>query len=90
MGFGYRSGIGKLIYALVTRRPDLSYAVVRCALNNIFPAEIHYHVVKHILKYLYLTHDDGLYYWRAQPNESLPAVAPPKINSNAHNIFLDG
>jgi hypothetical protein len=28
MGFGYCSGIGKLIYALVTCRPDLSYVVV--------------------------------------------------------------
>jgi hypothetical protein len=46
--------------------------------------------VKHILKYLYLTRDDGLHYWRVQPNESLPAVAPPKINSNAHDILLDG
>jgi hypothetical protein len=46
--------------------------------------------VKHILKYLYLTRDDGLHYWRAQPNKSLPAVAPPKINSNTHNILLDG
>jgi hypothetical protein len=29
IGFGYRSGIGELIYALVTCRPDISYAVVR-------------------------------------------------------------
>jgi hypothetical protein len=90
MGFGYRSGIGELIYALVTCRPDISYAVVCCAQNSVCPAEIHYHAVKHILKYLYLTRDDGLHYWPAQPNESLPTVPPPKINSNAHDILLDG
>ncbi len=28
MGFGYCSGIGELIYALVICKPDLSYAVV--------------------------------------------------------------
>jgi hypothetical protein len=57
MGFGYQSGVGELIYALVTCHPDISYAVVRCAQNSIRPTEIHYHVVKHILKYLYLTKD---------------------------------
>jgi hypothetical protein len=31
MGFGYRPCIRELIYALVTCRPDLSYAVVLCA-----------------------------------------------------------
>ncbi len=90
MGSGYHSGIGELIYALITCRPDISYAVVRCTQNSVCPAEIHYHAVKHILKYLYLTRNDGLHYWCAQPNESLPAVQPPKINSNAHDILLDG
>jgi hypothetical protein len=90
MGFGYRLGIRELIYALVTCHPDLSYAVVRCAQSSVCPAEIHYHAIKHILKYFYLTRHDGLHYWHPQPNESLPPADLPKINSEAHDSLLDG
>jgi hypothetical protein len=90
MGFGYRSGIGEFIYALVTCHPDISYAVVHCAQNSVYPAKIHYHTIKHILKYLCLTKDDGLHYWRTSPNDCLPATDPPSINSTGHDLLLDG
>jgi hypothetical protein len=61
MGIQYRNGVGELIYALVTCRPDISYAVVKCAQSTTAPHEIHYHALKHILKYLYVTRDDGIY-----------------------------
>ena len=63
MVFVYQSGIGELIYALVTCRPDISYAIICCAQSSICSTKIHYHAVKHILKYLYLTKDDGIHYW---------------------------
>jgi hypothetical protein len=89
MGFGYCLGIGELIYALVTCRPDHLYAVVRCAQSSICPAEFHYHdAIKQILEYLYLTWHDGLHYWHPQPNESLPPADLPKINSEAHDLLL--
>jgi hypothetical protein len=90
MRFGYQSGIGELIYAMVTCRPDISYAVVRCTQSSVCPAEIHYHAVKHILKYLYLTKDDGIHYWRSTPNEALPTAETPCINSLEHHLLLDG
>jgi hypothetical protein len=90
MGFGYQSGKGELIYALVTCRPDISYAVVCCAQNSVCPAEIYYHAVKHILKYLYFTQDDGIHYWCTTSNNSLPAGNPPPINSTGHDLLLDG
>ena len=37
MGFGYRNRIGELIYAMVTCRPDLSYAIVMCAQASTCP-----------------------------------------------------
>lgn len=40
--FGYRSGIGEIIYAMVTARPDVSTAVVRCAQNSACPAKEHW------------------------------------------------
>jgi hypothetical protein len=70
MGFGYRLGIRELIYNLVMCCPDLLYAIARCAQSSMCPAEIHYHAIKHILKYLYLTRHDGLHYWHPQPNDS--------------------
>ena len=62
MGFNYRGAIGELIYAMVTCHPDLSYGVVRGSQANTCPAEIHYNGVKHMLKYLYNTRTDGMYF----------------------------
>ena len=54
-GISYRSAIGELIYAMVTCRPDLAFAVTAAAQHSAAPAQIHYDGVKHMLKYLYLT-----------------------------------
>lgn len=89
MKISYRSGVGELIYALVTCRPDISHAVVRCAQNCINPHEIHYHAVKHILKYLYLTKSDGIYFWRETPNDHLMDKLPPVLSSNAHDLMME-
>ncbi len=90
MGFGYRNGIGELIYAMITCRPDLSYGVVRSSQYSSCLAEIHYHGVGHMLKYLWCTRHDGIYFWRAEPREDLPEVDPPTINSSTHDLLLDG
>ena len=90
MGFKYRAAIGELIYAMVTCRPDLAYGVVRGSQANSCPAEIHYNGVKHMLKYLYHTKSDGIYFWRSTPNNSLPRGKIPTINSNEHDLMADG
>lgn len=90
MGFAYRSGIGELIYAMTTCRPDLSYAVVRAAQYSVNPAEIHYHGVRSMLKYLWYTRNDGIYFWRTTPNHSLPKVDLPAIMSRHHEILIEG
>ena len=76
MGSGYYSGIGEVIYALITTHPDVGYAIVRYAQYSVCPHENHYHALRHLLKYLYLTHSNGIYYWRTFPNGNLPAVDP--------------
>ena len=90
MGFGYRNGIGELIYAMVTCRPDLSYGVVRCSQYSSNPHRLHYHGVRHMLKYLWMTRDDGIMYWRPTPRMDLPDVPPPRIQSNEHDLLHDG
>ena len=90
MGFKYRAAIGELIYAMVTCRPDLAYGVVRGSQANSCPAEIHYNGVKHMLKYLFHTKTDGIYFWRPAPNDTLPRGRLPVINSNEHDLMTDG
>jgi hypothetical protein len=62
MQLSYRSGVGKLIWAMTTCRPDLSYTSIKLLQSNTFPTEIHYHGLKHALKFLYNSRDDGLYF----------------------------
>ena len=45
-GFSYRQGIGELLYAMVTCRPDISYALIKLSQYSNFPAELHYMTVK--------------------------------------------
>ena len=79
MGIKYRNVLGELIFALVTCRPDLSYAVVKCAQATTAPHEIHYHGLKHLLKYLYSTKDDGIYFWRLNKSDTLPQLPLPNV-----------
>jgi hypothetical protein len=82
MEINYRSGVGELIWAMTTWRPDMAYASVKLSQANSCPHDHHFHGVKHALKYLYSTKDDGLYFWRTAPCNEFQEGSPPKINSN--------
>jgi hypothetical protein len=90
MQIGYRSGVGELIWAMTTCRPDLAFSSVKLSQSNSCPHELHYHGLKHALKYLYNSKDDGLYFWRTAPRMELPEGPLPAIKSNRQDIFLDG
>jgi hypothetical protein len=90
MQIGYQLGIGKLIWAMTTCCPDLSYSSVKLSQSNSCPHEIHYHGLKHALKFLYHSKDDGLYLWRTQPRMELPEGPLPSIASNRQDLPLDG
>ena len=85
-GFGYRSVIGEIIYAMamVTCRPDISTSTVGCAQNSAYPHEVHYAGVKHILKYLWCTRKDGIYFWRQKPLMDLPDHPLPEVDTTLH------
>lgn len=85
MGFSYRRGIGELIYAMVTTRPDISFAVIKLSQYASSPAKIHYDAVKQIFKYLYHTKTRGIIYWRNQINATLPTADI----ENCENPFTD-
>ena len=89
MQLGYRLGIGELIWAMTTYRPDLAYSSVKLSQSNSCPHEIHYHSLKHALKYLYHTKYDGLYFWRTHPRMELPEGPLPMVNNTCQDILLD-
>ena len=90
MKISYCSAIGELIYAMTTCCPDIAYATVQASQYSTRPHAIQYHGVRHILKYLYATKDDRLYYWRVTSNNNLPVVPLPAIHSHHHHLLLDG
>jgi hypothetical protein len=71
-GFGYRSLLGELMYAYVSCRPDIGYAVTLLSKFSTSPAPIHYQCLKHLAKYLRRTINWGLIYRRPLPDEGLP------------------
>jgi hypothetical protein len=88
MQLTYRAGVGELIWAMTTTRPDLAFASVKLSQANYAPATTHFHGLKHALKYLYSTKDDGIYFWRTSPRNELPHGPPPPINSNKQDLLL--
>ena len=86
MGFGFRQGIGELIYAMVTCRTDIAFVVVRLVQSSGCPSEIHYHTFRHCLKYLRKTKADGIHFWRTHPREDLEDAPLPIICSNAADL----
>jgi hypothetical protein len=52
MGFSYRKAIGELIWAMVTCRPDLSFAVIKLSHFSNNPGRIHYNHDRQVFRYL--------------------------------------
>ena len=71
-GFPYRSVLGALIYAYVVARPDIGYAVTTLARFSDHPAKVHYDALRRVARYLRMTKNWGLLYWRNVLLSSLP------------------
>ncbi len=89
MQLTYRSGVGKLIWGMTTCWPDLAYTSVKLSQSNTCPHELHFHSLKHSLKFLYSTKDDGLYFCHTHPCLELPEGPIPQVNSNRQDILVD-
>ena len=89
MQIKYKSGVGELIWAMTTCRPNIAFTSVKLSQSNSAPAEHHYHGLKHSIRYLYATRNDGIYFWRTQSRPELPDGALPTINSNPQDLLLD-
>ena len=71
-GFSYRSVLGAVIYVYVVARPDIGFAVTLLARFSDHPSKVHYDSLRCLARYLRMTRDWGLYYWRLRPNPTLP------------------
>ncbi len=89
MQITYCCGVGELIWAMTTTRPDLAFASVKLSPANSAPDEHHYHGLKHALKYLYSMQDDGIYFWRTAPCLAFSKGPLPTINSNKQDLILN-
>ena len=86
----YKAGVGELIWAMTTCRPDIAFTSVKLSQSNSAPAEHHYHGLKHAIRYIYITRDDGIYFWRTCPRPELTEGPLPPVNSNRQDLLLDG
>jgi hypothetical protein len=90
MQLNYRSGVGKLIWAMTTCQPDLAFASVKLSQAKSCPHELHFHGLRHALKFMYNSQNDGLYFWHTAPRPKIPEGPVPCVNSNRQDILLDG
>ncbi len=90
MEIKYKGGVGELIWAMTTCRPDISFTSVKLSQSNLAPAEHHYHGLKHAIRYIYITCHDGIYFWQTSTCNELPAGPLPTVNSNIKDLLLDG
>jgi Reverse transcriptase (RNA-dependent DNA polymerase) len=72
-GFSYRSVLGAVIYVYVVARPDIGFAVTLLARFSDHPAKVHFDSLRRLARYLRMTKDWGLFFWRPTPMPSLPA-----------------
>ena len=90
-GFSYRTVLGELMYAYVTCRPDIGYAVVCLSKFAAAPTDTHYTFLKNVAKYLRRTIKWGLRFHRSTPDSSLPAsheyAVPQQSSANIDDLF---
>ena len=78
MGFNYRQVIGEAIFAMMLCRIDIATAVIKLSQYSSQPAKCHYQAAKALMVYLNATKDNGIYYWRSEPNQHLPKIDLPQ------------
>ena len=71
-GFAYRNVLGAIIYIYVVARIDIGFAVTLLARFSDHPSKIHFDSLRRLARYLRMTKDWGLMYWRPTLLSSLP------------------
>jgi hypothetical protein len=77
MGFNYWQVIGEAIFAMAPCHLDIAPSIIKLSQYSSNPAKCHYQAAKALIDYLHATRHDGIYYWRPEPNTTLPDIPPP-------------
>jgi Reverse transcriptase (RNA-dependent DNA polymerase) len=72
MKFSYRNVIGELVWVFIVGRVDLGFSIGFMTRFSAAPACIHYRACVHLARYLRMTQDWKLVFWRDKPLDCLP------------------
>ncbi|KAJ1300258.1 hypothetical protein OPQ81_005086 [Rhizoctonia solani] len=65
----YQRGVGSLMYAVISTRPDIAYSTGLLAQHAANPGKEHWAALQRVLRYLRGTRDVGIVYDRSKPSE---------------------
>ena len=71
-GFSYRTLLGEMMFAYVSCRPDIGYAITLMSKYGSNPSDFHYKCLKNIARYLRTTRTWGIIFSRSSPAMDLP------------------
>ena len=86
--FKYRTATGELIFAMISCRPDIAFAVMKLSQFNNCPSSHHFMAIKEVYRYLYATSTDGLTYWRPTRHPGLPSAPHPQPSAESYTLTL--
>ena len=78
-GFSYRTLLGEMMFAYVSCRPDIGYAITLMSKYSSQPSEFHYSSLKSIAKYLRTTKEWGVIFHRKGIQKDFPHSTIPEI-----------
>ena len=82
-GFSYWTLLGEMMFAYISCRPDIGYAITLMSKYGSNPLSFHYHCLKSIAKYLCTTKEWGIIFHQKGIQENSPASAIPEIPSSS-------
>ena len=71
-GFSYRTVLGELMYAYITCRPDIGYAITTLSKFSSAPSAFHYTQLRHVAKYVRSTIEWGIEFSQPEELKDLP------------------
>jgi hypothetical protein len=83
-GFGYKNGVGEAIWAMVICCPEISTAVVKMCTEQCMPTQGTSQRHQTLLKYLWCTRRDGIYFWSQSPVLDLTDHPLPTVDTVSH------
>ena len=66
-GYGYRNLLGELMYAFISSRPDIGYAVTTLSKFSTCPGRYHFKLLKGVARYLKHTINWGIRFHQPRP-----------------------